>query len=262
MSVLLLRLAGPMQSWGVQSRFSIRDTGREPSKSGVVGLLCAALGLPRSEPVDELAALRMGIRVDREGALKVDYHTAGGGTLRGAPYGVAKASGARPETVVSRRYYLADANFLVGLESADDALLGRLDRALAAPVWQLCLGRKAFVPGVPVRLPEAAPNGPGLRLGQGLEDALASHPWHRDRGDPGARPESPPPAWRFVVELAGSEPGAETRLDQPVGAAFLTRRFTARYVRTELRTGIPIVPPDAPPPAGAPVPTDLATTER
>ncbi len=45
MSTLLLRLAGPMQSWGTQSRFTERDTGREPSKSGVVGLLAAAVGL-------------------------------------------------------------------------------------------------------------------------------------------------------------------------------------------------------------------------
>ena len=44
MSVLLVRLAGPMQSWGSQSRFSHRDTEREPTKSGVVGLLSAALG--------------------------------------------------------------------------------------------------------------------------------------------------------------------------------------------------------------------------
>ena len=41
MSVLLLRLSGPMQSWGVQSRFTVRDTGLEPSKSGVVGLIAA-----------------------------------------------------------------------------------------------------------------------------------------------------------------------------------------------------------------------------
>ena len=49
MNTLLLRLAGPMQSWGTQSRFTIRDTGYEPSKSGVIGLLCAALGKPRDE---------------------------------------------------------------------------------------------------------------------------------------------------------------------------------------------------------------------
>ena len=50
MSVLLMRLAGPMQSWGTQSRFGHRDTGTEPSKSGVIGLLCAALGWPRDQP--------------------------------------------------------------------------------------------------------------------------------------------------------------------------------------------------------------------
>ena len=51
MSVLLLRLAGPMQSWGVESRFTVRDTGLEPSKSGVVGLLCAALGRRRDADI-------------------------------------------------------------------------------------------------------------------------------------------------------------------------------------------------------------------
>jgi CRISPR system Cascade subunit CasD len=39
MAVLLLRLAGPMQAWGTQSRFVNRDTELEPSKSGVIGLL-------------------------------------------------------------------------------------------------------------------------------------------------------------------------------------------------------------------------------
>ena len=55
MPTLLMRLAGPMQSWGTGSRFDERDTQLEPSKSGVVGLLCAALGRDRAEPVDDLA---------------------------------------------------------------------------------------------------------------------------------------------------------------------------------------------------------------
>src|SRR5438552_4458096 len=126
MSVLLLRLSGPFQSWGTQSRFTVRDTGLEPSKSGVLGLVCAALGFPhaatewryknRTIPFDQLRDLVMGVRVDREGSMKRDYHTAGGGKINGQPYGVAKASGAKPEAVVSTRYYLADADFLVGLE--------------------------------------------------------------------------------------------------------------------------------------------------
>ena len=118
-----------MQSWGTQSRFSTRDTGLEPSKSGVIGLLCAALGLGRDSPLDDLARLRMGVRVDRAGVMEKDYQTAGGGTLPGGrAYGVHRANDARGQTVLSNRYYLADADFLVGLESDDAALLRRLDR--------------------------------------------------------------------------------------------------------------------------------------
>ena len=49
MSTLLLRLAGPMQSWGTDSKFDVRRTQREPSKSGVIGLVAAALGIPRQD---------------------------------------------------------------------------------------------------------------------------------------------------------------------------------------------------------------------
>jgi len=65
MAVLLLRLMGPMQSWGTQSRFSHRDTDLEPSKSGVIGLLCAAMGKPRDdlETIEKLAKLKMDILI-------------------------------------------------------------------------------------------------------------------------------------------------------------------------------------------------------
>ncbi|NLO07691.1 MAG: type I-E CRISPR-associated protein Cas5/CasD, partial [candidate division WS1 bacterium] len=67
MPVLLMRLEGPMQSWGTQSRFTVRDTGREPSKSAVIGLLCAALGVDRDEDdrLADLATMRMAVRIDR-----------------------------------------------------------------------------------------------------------------------------------------------------------------------------------------------------
>jgi CRISPR system Cascade subunit CasD len=48
MSVLLLRLSAPMQAWGIQSRFGVRDSTREPSKSGVIGLLAASQGRSRA----------------------------------------------------------------------------------------------------------------------------------------------------------------------------------------------------------------------
>jgi len=174
MHTLLLRLAGPMQSWGVQSRFSERDTLLEPSKSGVLGLLCAALGVDRSvwdKPLDsnlptlkQLSELRMGVRVDREGTRAYDYQTA---------MGVMKSKDGkvdrRDNTVQSWRYYLADAVFLVGLESKDLALLRQAHAALRNPIWPLFLGRKGYVPSPAVWL------GDGLEEGTNLLAALVSY---------------------------------------------------------------------------------------
>lgn len=217
MSVLLLRLAGPMQSWGVQSRFTVRDTGLEPSKSGVVGLLCAALGRRRHEPVDDLAALVMGVRVDQEGVMARDYHTAGKG-------GMLKADGSvdQDRLVVSTRYYLADARFLVGLAGDDLDLLARLHASLRDPHWLLYLGRKAFVPGEPVWLAD------GLRS-QDLENALHDYPWL------GCDPKKRPEQVRLVVE---DPAGAEVRPDQPL--SFADRRFAPRRVRTGFVPAPPI----------------------
>jgi len=217
MSTLLLRLAGPMQSWGTQSRFTVRDTGLEPSKSGVIGLLCAALGRPRWESVQDLAALHMGVRVDHEGSMKLDFHTAGGGTIGGRPYGVARASGGvTNNAVTSNRYYLADADFLVALEG-DAGLLQQLSDALERPVWPLFLGRKAFVPGEPIRLAD------GLRADCDLLVALTSYPWQ-------PRPVSEKPPDRLRLVLESTPPDGEPRNDLPL--SFAERRFTLRYVRT------------------------------
>ncbi|MDF1515727.1 MAG: type I-E CRISPR-associated protein Cas5/CasD, partial [Anaerolineae bacterium] len=123
---LLMRISSAWQSWGMQSNFAVRDSGREPTKSGIVGLLCAALGRDRAEPLDDLRALRMGVRVDQAGVLYRDFHTA---------QDVYRASGSIKPTEPSSRYYLADARFLVGLESQDLAFLQELHKALASPCW-------------------------------------------------------------------------------------------------------------------------------
>ena len=236
MNTLLLRLAGPMQSWGTQSRFFTRDTGLEPSKSGVIGLLCAALGWGRETSLEELAGLRMGVRVDRAGVMKMDYQTTGGGTLPdGSPYGVRRASDTRGETVLSDRYYLADADFLVGLESDDAGLLHRIEEALQRPVWQIYLGRKAFVPSVPVHILG------GFRPDEDLETALRQHPWPRaDLHVPSSR------WWPEQLRLTLESPsGSDVRMDQPEGASFTTRSFLPRRVENrflKLGTGDKDVP--------------------
>jgi CRISPR system Cascade subunit CasD len=206
MNVLLLRLCGPMQSWGVQSRFSVRDTGLEPSKSGVVGLLAAALGRSRSAEIADLAALRMAVRVDTEGLLKYDYHTA---------QDVLKAGGGIKDTEPSRRYYLAEARFLVGLAGDDLALLQQLQAALQNPVWPLSLGRKAFVPGEPIWLIN------GLRYDADLHPVIETYPWLGD--DAKKRPD------RIRVVLEDPD-GPEVRPDQPL--SFAERQFAPRRVTT------------------------------
>ena len=151
MSTLLLRFAAPMQAWGADSRFDIRKTNREPTKSGVVGLLAAALGLQRDALLNELTALRMGVRVDREGVLLRDFHMVHG----------------KKSSYVTTRYYLCDAVFLVGVFSEDEALMRRLEEAVRNPAFPLFLGRRSCPPEGRVCL--------GLRE-MTLEDALTSEP--------------------------------------------------------------------------------------
>lgn len=140
MATILLRLAGPMQSWGLKSEFELRNSLMTPTKSGVVGLICAALGRDRSKPIDDLTSLKMGVRVDQQGKLVYDYQTA---------LCVAKADDSTPDTQTSLRYYLEEASFLVGLEG-DSALLEKISDALKNPVWPIFLGRKSYIPTQPI----------------------------------------------------------------------------------------------------------------
>jgi len=150
-ATLLLRLEGPLQSWGYRSRFGDRDTGLEPTKSGVFGLLCCALGRDRSEPLDDLRSLKMHVRVDRQGRLVQDFQTAGAGRFRGSEtYGAPRSSGAKSkDAILMAKHYLQDASFLVALEG-DRSLLEQLAAALLDPFWPLSLGRRSCPPAQPV----------------------------------------------------------------------------------------------------------------
>jgi CRISPR system Cascade subunit CasD len=206
MSVLLLRLCAPMQAWGIQSRFSVRDSTREPSKSGVIGLLAASQGRPRAAEIDDLVALRMGVRVDREGTLLRDYHTA---------QNVYRAKGGIKPTELSTRYYLGDACFLVGLEG-EPSLLAALHAALRDPVWALFLGRRAFPPGEPIWLAD------GLREGN-LMETLSTYPWLKGK----------PKTFPLVRMIIEGDNGDEVRPDQPL--SFLPRRYAPRRIVNEYR---------------------------
>jgi|MTBAKMStandDraft_1061839.scaffolds.fasta_scaffold01606_7 CRISPR system Cascade subunit CasD len=210
MNTLLIRLIAPMQSWGVQSNFDVRDSGLEPSKSGVIGLICSALGRPREAPLEDLTVLKMGVRIDREGSLRRDYQIA-------QDVLEAKGTGTKP-SLPSNRYYLSNAAFLVGLEGENVALLEQIQHALQHPKWATFLGRKSFTPSAPVWLND------GLRFNQELEDALKSFGWIYAWKD-GVAPEK----LRFVMEDAAGE---QVRTDVPI--SFAERRFSSRRVTTRI----------------------------
>lgn len=219
MPTLLLRLTGPMQSWGTTSRFDQRDTGKEPSKSGVIGLLAAALGIDRENWTDlePLTRLSMGVRHDRPGIPKRDYQTAG----CAASDTIIKADGtqAKDGGVVSQRLYLADATFLVGLESADLALLKTIHGALRDPVWTLALGRKSYVPSESIWLEDGIQDA-------SLRDVLARWPWAATARKREAVPE------KLLVSYESHDGSGLLKMDQPL-SSFAERRFGSRFVHSE-----------------------------
>jgi CRISPR system Cascade subunit CasD len=210
-TTLLLQLAGPMQSWGFRSRFDNRDTGLEPTRSGVVGLLCAAQGRGRDTDLSDFERLRMGVRVDAPGRLAFDYHTA---------QPVWRGSTA---TTVSERYYLADARFLVGLQGDDLGFLRDLEAALRTPVWSLFLGRKSFAPSVPIHLEKS-----GLREGE-VEAVLRAEAWRWLTLQEKRDADKTPPRLRLVLESDSPRKGVATN-DAP--RDFARRRYGVRYLHT------------------------------
>ena len=201
MSTLLLRFAGPLQAWGADSRFDVRRTNREPTKSGVIGLIASALGLRRDAPLDELNRLYFGVRVDREGVLLRDLHT------------VRKD---KNTSYMTTRYYLSDAVFLIGLHSDDEALMQRLEHAVRNPAHPLFLGRRSCPPEGRVCL--------GLRQ-MPLEEALKSEP---SLIPPKPFKPSEPQRARIVLD----DPHGTARLnDLPVSFSPYNRQYAYRAAR-------------------------------
>ena len=73
---LLIRLAAPMQAWGIDSKFDVRYTKTMPTRSGIIGMLAAALGIRRSQPLSFFDDLKIGVREDQKGILESDYQIA------------------------------------------------------------------------------------------------------------------------------------------------------------------------------------------
>lgn len=210
MATLLLRLAAPMQSWGMDSKFEIRKTNREPTKSGVIGMIAAAFGFSRDDDdeISKFNSLKFGVRVDQEGKLLSDYQI------------VKKEEKSKSINYVTWRYYLADAIFLVGLESENTGLLYEISEALKTPVFPLFLGRRSCPATLPICL--------GIReenLEQALENEQSLVPKWKKKGSPKVR---------MVIDAAAQEPGSAYRQDAPISFSPLHRQFGYRMVKEDV----------------------------
>lgn len=134
MKTILLKIAGPLQSWGTSSRFETRSTDRYPSKSAVAGILAASFGYSRDDTrIEQFNELDFAVRVDQPGELLSDYHVA----QRFKP------NGGIEQVYVTNRYYLQDAVFVVALGSRDDQWIEEIEYALRHPYFQPFLGRRS-----------------------------------------------------------------------------------------------------------------------
>lgn len=184
LNTLFLRLEGPLQAWGDTSKFVIRRTMDAPTKSGVLGLLCCAMGLSRQKSQKHLPylnGLAMGVRIDQPGTRWWDYQTVGAGIgiITADGKGIKQtATTGEIETLITRREYLADASFLVALKG-DAKLVDDIATALAAPRWPVFLGRKSCPPSVPVLAkPCASESWTNPARYEDLNAALGAIPWH------------------------------------------------------------------------------------
>lgn len=155
---LALRLEGPLQAWGFDSQYNRRNTGLLPTKSGILGMCLAALGIPRGsgeehtllEKCVDLRLLTVAVpRTIHYGENPyelpvrriMDFHT--------VKDTVSADGKTKKDAVLTYRQYLCDASFVAVL-SGETTLVESFADALENPVWGVWLGRKACIPTVPV----------------------------------------------------------------------------------------------------------------
>ncbi len=214
---LALCLEAPLQSWGHQSKFDRRTTLSHPTRSGVLGLMCAAMGIDRADAASlaEFANLDLTVATLGNRGRLTDFHTVGGGwDKRDAGQKrniVPTADGKTGNTVITRREYLEDARFGV-VVCGPRSQLETIAEALRNPRWGVWLGRKACIPTAPVM--------------QGVFDSEAAALNHlAERA--GVETESV----RLCREVVSFDEGTDTLMDTPVD--FAKREFTPRRIAVE-----------------------------
>ncbi len=184
---LAFYLDGPMQAWGASSRFQRRETESFPTKSGILGLIAAAMGIDKhaaneAERLRPLAKLQLSVFkvINADGKKKPieaqrlsDFHTIGGGwhddwqkdksNLMAKMHTPRKAGDGSPfGTVITHRTYLTDTKFIAVL-TGEKELLARCAEALENPKWGVWFGRKCCLPASPLAPVLASSPGDALR---------------------------------------------------------------------------------------------------
>lgn len=176
MRILIIKLEGPMMSFGSLSVDETRNTARHPYQSMIVGMLANGLGLRRYD-YEQISYLQQKIeiasRLDRDGVLETDYQTAwmrptGESKQTGEPLNFrpsfidpTKVWSTRPvilqnpknasnSTIQMWKWYLSDAAVTVAVSINDDNLFERVVEAVKSPSRPIFLGRKAFLPSRPI----------------------------------------------------------------------------------------------------------------
>ncbi|WP_412538631.1 type I-E CRISPR-associated protein Cas5/CasD [Longispora sp. K20-0274] len=208
MNTLLLRLAGPLQSWGAGSRFAHRGTEIAPTKSGVIGMLAAAQGLRRTDPLTELLGLTFAVRIDQPGQLVRDFQTA-------------RSLDGQRTMPLTYRHYLADAVFVAAVGGPAELLAGLHD-ALRRPHFPLYLGRRSCPPTIPVSMGTQQGH-----PGQVLRDLTwQASQWHA-RTHPGTV------RLEILRDADADDPVTETIRDEPVSFDSARREHAWRLVVRE-----------------------------
>jgi CRISPR system Cascade subunit CasD len=193
-------------------------------------LLAAAQGRRRSEPIEDLLRLELGVRTDHAGTVLRDYHTVS--DYRGEPLlsasvnarGVQKKTSPKKYTAVTERFYLQDAVFIAAVASTDRGVLDGLRDALRRPAFPLALGRRCCVPTLPIVL-----DFPDRRLWQGTPAEVLAHvPWYPAN----VRYGSETVRTRIRLPITVDDPaGQDMRSDVPVSFDPHRRGFATRRVR-------------------------------
>lgn len=157
--LLVFRLFGPLASWGEVAVGEVRPSAVRPTRSALLGLLGAALGIRRADDEGHAAlssAFGFAVRADAPGVPLIDYHTVNWRRPKREVV-LTRADELRAprhelRTVQSQRHYRCDAVTTVAVAARDPARwsLADLRAALERPVFTLSLGRKACAPALPL----------------------------------------------------------------------------------------------------------------